>query len=121
MAHSDTTVWLHPAQAGCGGCEPSGDSTRCGSVDAPPCDAPALTGDPALIERVLGALRAVADADGNLVDAHRIGALRVRDGEVELTLAFPRGCGPARLLAEDAFHVLKQALPDTDVYVRHAA
>lgn len=121
MAHSETTVWLHSAQAGCGSCPPAGEGLRCGSVDVSPCPNPALTGDPALVARLLGALRAVADADGNLVDARRISALHVQDGEVELTLAFPRGCGPAKLLAEDAFQVLKQELPDTDVYVRHAA
>jgi hypothetical protein len=121
MAHSDTTVWLQPAQAGCGGCEPSDDSSPCRGTASSICESPSLTGDPAVMARLLGALRAVGDADGNLVDARRISALRLQDGEAELTLAFPRGCGPARLLAEGAFHVLKLELPDTDVYVRHAA
>ena len=128
MASSGTTVWLQPGTAteaapGCGPCGPDGGPppSSCAARQAPPCLSPALAGDPARLAQVLQALRSVADADGNLVDAHRFSALRLGADEVELTLAFPRSCGPSRLLADAAFHVLRHTLPDTDVYVLFAA
>lgn len=121
MAFADHTVWLQPAESGCGGCVPSVGGSVCVSQYGQPCARPDLQGDPALIARVLTALRAVADAEGNLVDAHRFSALRLGDGEAELVLTFPRGCGGNRLLAEEAFQVLRRELPDTDVYVLHAS
>ena len=42
-------------------------------------------------------------------------------GEAELTVTFPAQCGSARVMAEGAFETLRRALPDTDVYVLHAA
>jgi hypothetical protein len=127
MATAGTTVWLQPGAAaqpaaGCGACLPDGGapSSACPARQTAPCLSPALAGDPARLAQVLQALRAVADADGNLVDAHRFSALRVGADEVELTLAFPRSCGPSRLLADAAFHVLRHTLPDTDVYVLFA-
>ena len=120
MMASANTVWLRPAGAGCGRCEPDEAGAGCSAAYGPPCASPDLAGDPALIARVLQALRGVADSDGNLVDAQRFSALRLRDGEAELTLTFARGCGPARLLAEEAFQCLRRELPDTDVYVTHA-
>lgn len=126
MAHLDTTIWLQPAQAGstgasgCSHCVPSGVGPVCVGSYGAPCEHPALSGEPAVLQRVLQALRRVADDDGNLVDGRRFSALRITADEAELTLAFPVGCGPARGLAEGAFQVLRGALPDTDVYVRHA-
>ena len=40
--------------------------------------------------------------------------------EIELTLAFPRRCGASDVLADSAFQVLRDAWPDTDIYVMHA-
>ncbi|GAB4036230.1 MAG: hypothetical protein Fur0014_02600 [Rubrivivax sp.] len=119
MVHVDHTVWLQSAPpSGCGGCGP--EAGGCGGAPlGRPCDQPELEGDPALLARLLRALREVADAAGNLVDAHRFSALRLHDGEAELVLSFPRGCGSLKLLAEGAFQVLRRELPDTDVYVRH--
>jgi len=128
MATAGTTVWLQPGTAaepaaGCGQCLPDGAAPpkACAARQTAPCPTPALVGDPARLAHVMQTLRTVADAEGNLVDAHRFSALRVSAGEVELTLALPRSCGPSRVLADAAFHVLRQALPDTDVYVLFAA
>ncbi|MCB1997516.1 MAG: DUF59 domain-containing protein [Rhodoferax sp.] len=84
------------------------------------CDAPQLEGGRAELDAALAALRTVADAEGNLVDTQRFSRLRVADGEAELTLTFPRTCSPTRVLAEGAFQALRQALPDTDIYVHMA-
>ena len=106
-------------------CMPAASGRQCCSVCAAsigrPCEHPELRGDPALIGRLLQALRQVPDGAGNLVDARHVSALRLNDGEAELVLTFPRGCGTNKLLAEDAFQVLRRELPDTDVYVLHAA
>jgi hypothetical protein len=121
MAPFDTTVWLHPAAEACsGGCAPGGGAAACGTGPVPACLKPELQGDPAVIARVLRALRGVADKAGNLVDAGRFRSLRVGPGEAELVLNFPPGCGASRVLAEDAFQALRHALPDTDVFVLHA-
>lgn len=125
MAHSEHPVWLQavaaPGEAeGCGGCTPSAGLPACQALQGTRCEEPALAGDPSRLATVLLALRQVADAEGNLVDTRRFSALRVSPDEVELTLSFPRRCGPSQLLAEDTFQVLRRALPDTDVYVRHA-
>lgn len=122
MAFADHTVWLQPADAGCDGCAPAaGNTSVCVTQYGRPCERPELHGHPALIARVLQALRRVADAEGNLVDARRFSALRLGEGEAQLVLTFPRGCGANKLLAEEAFQVLRQELPDTDVYVLHAS
>lgn len=122
MPAADHTLWLQPADAGCAQCPPgSADlGAPCGALRVTRCEQPLLEGEPALLERALQALRTVADDEGDLVQTQRFGALRAADGEVELRLAFARGCGPARLLAEAAFQALRHALPDTDVYVQHA-
>ena len=120
MAHPDTTVWLQPAQAGCGHCIPHPAGPVCASTAGLPCAQPRLEGDPAHIEQVLQQLRQVGDAAGNLVDTQRFSALHVTGDEIELTLAFPRRCGASDVLADSAFQVLRVAWPDTDIYVMHA-
>lgn len=121
MALADHTVWIQPAEAGCGGCVPTPGGSVCVGQYGQACERPDLQGDPALIARLLQALRVVADAEGNLVDGRRFSALRLGAGEAELVLTFPRGCGGNRLLAEEAFQVLRRELPDTDVFVLHAS
>jgi metal-sulfur cluster biosynthetic enzyme len=132
MACADTTIRIHPAEAGgatpapaCGGCVgatggPSG--ATCRTVYGQPCLAPALQGDTAVLAQALQALRQVVDLEsgGNLVDLHLVQSLHIQDGEADLRLTFPRSCGPSRLMAEEAFQVLRRLLPDTDVYVRLA-
>lgn len=126
MVLSEHPVWLQAeaasdADEGCGGCAPGAGALPCQDQPLTRCDAPVLAGEAVRLATALQALRRVADAEGNLVDTRRITALRASADEVDLTLSFPRRCGPSRLLAEDAFQVLRRALPDTDVYVHHAA
>jgi hypothetical protein len=121
MNPSASTVWIQPAEPGCGACGHEDVLPACAGAASATCEAPALQGDPVLLDRVLQVLRAVADGEGNLVDSRRFSALRLAAGEAELTLCFPRGCGAARLLAEDAFQALRNELPDTDIYVLHAS
>jgi hypothetical protein len=129
MGMLDRTVWLqaadaadagHAGHAGCGQCVSAASGPVCVGTYGAPCPEPLLRGDAPALARALQVLRAVADGEGNLVDTHRFSALRIEGGEAELTLTFARGCSPSRLLAEDAFQVLRRALPDTDVYVKLA-
>lgn len=85
--------------------------------------APHLTGHSELLRRAMDSLRHVLDPERgrSLVDLHLVQSLHIDNGEAELTVTFPRGCGSARLLAEEAFESLRGVLPDTDIYVRHAA
>lgn len=121
------TLWIQSAQpAGqCGGCLSSDGGPQCRAhVTGEPCAHPHLTGQSALIRQVLEALnRQVVDPDAGLgiVDLQWVQGLRIEDGEAELTLSFAPVCGPAKELSETAFQTLRRLLPDTDVYVRHAA
>ena len=88
---------------------------------APSVAEPALAGPADAVQRVLGALRGVVDRQGiNLVDRHWIRSLRLQDGEADLTLTLSPRSGEGRELVERSFSVLRQLLPDTDVYVHHA-
>ena len=71
----------------------------------------------------MDSLRTVIDpqAGQSIVDLHLVKSLRIRDGEAVLTLTFPPDPGHGDLLAEDAFQALRRLLPNTDVYVKHAA
>jgi metal-sulfur cluster biosynthetic enzyme len=71
----------------------------------------------------MDSLRQVCDPEGgrNLIELQLVQSLHVDRNEAELTVTFSRGCGSARLLAESAFQSLRGVLPDTDIYVRHAA
>jgi hypothetical protein len=103
------------------------DGQPCGScLDSPagpicpppqPCGEPELVGPRAEIERLLAALE--AGIDGALLSSVLL-SLRVEPGEVELRLAVPQRCGGAKL-ADSAFQTLRRVLPDTDIYVTHAA
>lgn len=121
-----STVWLQPVQAqgGCGGCLPSDSGPQCRAhVNGEVCAHPRLAGRRELLQRVMQALnREVIDPDAGrgIVDLHWVQALRIEDGEAELTLGFTLGCGPAKQMSESAFQTLRRLLPDTDVYVRHA-
>ena len=121
LAHHIPIV-AEPAAAGCGGC--SDEGLPCAAIPAAEtCADPELRGDPELLRRALASLREVVDpaAGRNLVEMQLVRSLRIGDGEAELMLTFAPRCGSARALAEDAFDRLRSALPETDVYVRHAA
>lgn len=122
-----STVWLQTEpqpQAGCEGCGTTHDGPSCrAGLGGEPCLAPQFVGTATALGRVLASLRGVVEPErgGNLVDLHLVKSLRIEDGEAELTVTFPRGCGSAKLLAEGAFQAMRRLLPDTDIYVRHAA
>jgi Iron-sulfur cluster assembly protein len=81
---------------------------------------PSLQGPAEALQRVLRGLRAVVDCrGGNLVDRRCICALRLADGEAELSLNLSPRRSEDRLLCEQAFAVLRRLLPDTDVFVHH--
>jgi metal-sulfur cluster biosynthetic enzyme len=121
------TVWLHSgteSPGGCGHCHAPVDGPACeGHLGGEPCLSPELHGAATALRRVIDSLRAVrtADAGDNIVDLHLVKSLRIADGEAELTVTFPRGCGSASEIAEAAFQAMRRLLPDTDIYVRHAA
>ncbi len=122
MSLPEALTHIHPvADTACGGCVPT--TQGCGHALGAPCKVPRLSGDPLQLQRALASLRSVVDPEhgGNLVELQLVKSLRIEGGETELTVTFPRGCGAARLMAEDAFQALRRALPDTDIYVSHAA
>jgi hypothetical protein len=113
------------ASAGCGACFHSSMGPVChAACEQPPEAAPALSGPPDTVQRVLnaldralGSLQSTSAADAPAPSLVR--ALHLADGEAELTLAVAPRCGGA-LLADAAFDTLRRLLPDTDIYVRHA-
>lgn len=127
MGDAMPTVWMQaaPAPAGCGGCLASDSGPQCRAhVTGEACAHPQLAGQSELVTRVMQELnRRVVDPDAGrgIVDLQWVRALRIEDGEVELTLSFAPVCGPGKELSESAFQTLRRLLPDTDVYVRHRA
>lgn len=104
---------------GCAGCHASASGPVCRSDLGQPCLAPTLVGPEDALRDVLGRLRAAwADQLGESADG-LVQALTLTNDEADLTLAAPP-CGLGAQLADVAFHTLRQALPDTDIYVHHA-
>jgi hypothetical protein len=109
------------SHAGCGACS--------GSIDNPACQArvgqtalPAmLSGPPAELQRLLAALAGALGFPPGQPEAGGVRSLQVGADEVELTLATAPGCGGGALLTDAAFQTLRRLLPDTDIYIRHAA
>lgn len=108
---------------GCGLCStPLGAAACTPGLARSRCATPRLLGPAPQLAQVLQRLRAVHDPEGggNIVDGGLIQALELRGGEAELTLvAGTSGCAIGNLIAEEAFVALRDALPDTDVYVSH--
>ena len=121
------TLWLRPAEpstVGCADCGLAGHGPADhGHLGGQPCLDPEFKGAESSLRRVIESLRDVVDPDAgdSIVDLHLVKSLRIEDGEAELTVTFPRGCGNASQIAEDAFQAMRRLLPDTDIYVRHAA
>lgn len=121
MSRSTSPLWIAPAEGMAG-------QNACAACQRPsPAQDQAwqpvqLLGDQGAAQRLLAALRGVRDPETglDLVDAGWVHALRVEADEAELTLQNRMaGCSVARVLAEDAFGVLRRELPDTDLYIRH--
>ena len=121
------TLWIRPtdrSSAGCADCMPTTSGPACrGRLGGQTCMNPEFRGAEAPLQRVIESLRAVVDPEvgDNILDLHLVKSLRIEDGEAELTVTFPRGCGNASQITEDAFQAMRRLLPDTDIYVRHAA
>jgi len=121
MSRLNSPLWIAPAEGmaaphACDAC------LRPLPVATEACEPAQLLGDQAAAERLLEALRGVSDPETglDLVAAGWVHALRVDVDEAELTLqSRMSGCSVARVLAEDAFAVLRRELPDTDLYIRH--
>lgn len=114
---------IHAAErndaSGCGACLHTAVGPVCRAAYGQSCAAPQLSGPADELQRVLLVLHQALAADG--ADAGElVRSLRLGDGEAELVLAIAPRCGGA-LLADAAFQALRSALPDTDIYVTHAA
>ncbi|MFO1338596.1 MAG: hypothetical protein U1F53_10215 [Burkholderiaceae bacterium] len=103
----------------CAGCHASTIGPVCRSELGQPCLAPTLVGPEGALRDVLGRLSSAWAAQlGESADG-LVQALTLTDDEADLTLAAP-ACGLGARLADVAFHTLRRALPDTDIYVHHA-
>jgi hypothetical protein len=103
----------------CGDCHDTPSGPVCSVSQRSPANTPTLIGPKAEVQLLLTRLSAECQDQGQrLTDA--IVALRLEPGEVELTLSVPPRCGGAEL-ADQAFKTLRRLLPDTDIYVTHAA
>ncbi len=122
MAHSTIAIHAeHGHHAGsCSACVHGRAETVCRAVLGQDCIAPELSGPRDEIERLMNALAAALGFRLDVEEAIPVAALRVEPGEVALTLAAASRCGGAGLAAQ-AFDTLRALLPDTDIYVRHAA
>jgi hypothetical protein len=118
-----TTIPIHDHDSpgdGCSACVHADHAPMCRAVLGQDCIAPQLSGPRDEVDRLM---RALGSALGFRLDADQpipVAALRVEPGEVELTLAVAPHCGGASL-ASQAFDTLRSLLPDTDIYVMHAA
>jgi metal-sulfur cluster biosynthetic enzyme len=127
MDTTHPTLWLQsaPTPAGCGDCLSHDSGPRCKAlVTGEACAHPDLAGEMDQVARVLQALdQDVRDPDSGrgIVGLQWVRSLHIEGDEAELTLNFAPTCGPAKDMAEAAFQTLRRTLPDTDVYVRHAA
>jgi hypothetical protein len=106
-----------PAGHACGDCHATPSGPVCSASGKSPVGAPTLIGPAAEVQQLLNTLSAECQGQ-RLADA--VVALRLEPGEVELTLSVPPRCGGAEL-ADQAFKTLRRLLPDTDIYVTHAA
>lgn len=126
MEHKGQAIWIQPAS---GSSTPAGDSGGCGPCSTLPLPAdPAQVGEPLLegpgeqLVAVLAALRRVQELRDarDIVSSGRVQAVRIVGGEATLTLRMGQGlCSDAHALAERAFEALREALPDTDLYLHH--
>jgi metal-sulfur cluster biosynthetic enzyme len=82
-----------------------------------------LSGASAELQRVLQTLSAVVDpgVGANVVELGLIESLSLTNDSAELTLVGTNAnCPLSDLIADDVFRALQRALPERDLYVRHA-
>ncbi len=125
-----------PASRSCGACLHSAAGPVC-HIERPASAGagPQLIGPPQQLEQLLQALHQALVLVEHAAHSTETGAaaetqpLAVRDfihrlslveGEAELVLGVAPRCGGAQL-ADAAFQTLRRLLPDTDIYVSHAA
>lgn len=125
MVHLHPVIPIHPATVGvaaraCEACMPTAAGPVCRSAVGPRCEAPVICGPQDEVQRVLGALTRTLGVERGLVESGLLHSLRLEPGEVELRLAVSPHRGGAEL-ADTAFQTLRALLPDTDIYVTHAA
>jgi hypothetical protein len=108
---------LAAAGHACGDCHDTPSGPVCSASKRSPASTPTLIGPTAEVAQLLNKLSAECQGQ-RLADA--VVALRLEPGEVELTLSVPPRCGGAEL-ADQAFKTLRRLLPDTDIYITHAA
>ena len=117
------SIYPNVAPTGCGGCQQGKDTPNCQRVLDQATVAPQLSGPSDEIKRLMAALgaRLGLTTDHDLpAGTGWLKALHVQPGEVSLQLALDRRCSGA-VLADAAFQTLCSLLPDTDIYVTHAA
>ncbi|NDY93082.1 hypothetical protein [Ideonella livida] len=114
-----------PAEGACGHCGQSASGPVCRVELRQPDQLPQLQGNiprlSRLLEALAPALQGTEDEQGTALHLNQIvHAFKLDEalGEAELVLAVAPRCGGMDL-AERAFQVLRQHLPDTDLYVRH--
>ncbi|MBI5256350.1 MAG: hypothetical protein HY855_07625 [Burkholderiales bacterium] len=106
--------------ASCHACLQSPEGPSCRSAVGQACEAPVLSGPHDEVQRLLDALSLSLASEGGSSGIGLVRGLRVEPGEVELALAVDPHCRGAAL-ADTAFQTLRALLPDTDIYVTHAA
>jgi hypothetical protein len=124
MEPATKTIPIRSAAAhpGCGACAPSPSGPICRMAADQHSGPPQLSGPPGELARLMAALAPQLGFDPG-TDPLGLGlvrSLQVQPGEVTLQLAVGRQCG-GMALAETAFETLRGLLPDTDIYVTHAA
>jgi hypothetical protein len=125
MSHPVIAIQADAANAHPGGCGQCSHATDTG----PACPAlvrtvglpPRLSGPEAEVQRLLAALAPVLGFAPGAPEAAGVRALRITPDEVELTLATDPACGGGAVMTDAAFQTLRALLPDTDIYIAHAA
>lgn len=122
MVKQVTSIPIAPTQghSGCDDCLQSAFGPVCQGSLGEPCATPALTGPADELQRLMCALDVALGGNDAQPGRRWVQALKIEPDEVELTLAFSPRCGGAELAAA-AFEALRGLLPDTDIYVLHAA
>jgi hypothetical protein len=107
------------ATKGCGACMHTSVGPVCRTEYGHACASPDLHGPEDQVQRVMQALSVALAANGD--DASQlVHSLKIADGEASLELAVAPHCAGAQLV-DLAFQTLRGLLPDTDIYVSHAA